>query len=186
MGIDDAKRPAVFLDRDGVINRPIVRDGRPYPPRSVAEFELLPGVPAACEQLKRAGYLLVVATNQPDVGRGTLSRIVVEAIHERMHALLPIDLIKVCYHAGEKYGDVCACRKPRPGLLLEAATDLGIHLPVSFMVGDRWRDIECGRRAGCRTIFVDWGYDEALQGVPDFRAPDLLGAIPFVITPTLP
>ncbi|HEY0793631.1 MAG TPA: HAD family hydrolase [Chthoniobacterales bacterium] len=180
-----ARHPAVFLDRDGVVNRPLIRDGKPYPPRSLEEFELLPGVPAACAQLKRAGYLLVVVTNQPDVGRGTLNRGVVEAIHERMLVLLPIDLIKVCYHAGERFGDTCSCRKPRPGMLLEAAAELRIDLASSFMIGDRWRDMECGRRAGCRTIFIDYGYDEALHRVPDFRAPDLPGAIPFVITPML-
>ena len=178
----NASRRAVFLDRDGVINRPKVINARPYPPESPAEFRLLPGVKDACAQLKAAGYLLVVVTNQPDVGRGTLERDLVEAIHDDMRRLLPVDLVKVCYHAGERYGQPCDCRKPRPGMLLEAAAEAGIELAASFMVGDRWRDIECGLRAGCRTIFVDWGYDETLKHPPDFRVRSLPEAAQLILT----
>jgi D-glycero-D-manno-heptose 1,7-bisphosphate phosphatase len=178
------ERRAVFLDRDGVINRPVVIDGKPYPPRSPAEFELLPGVTEACSRLRAAGFLLVVVTNQPDVGRGTLDRAIVETIHAEMRRRLPIDLVKVCYHAGEKYGEPCVCRKPKPGMLLEAARELGIDLAMSFMVGDRWRDIDCGKRAGCRTVFIDWNYDEPLREVPDLRAGSLLDAARLLTMPT--
>ena len=167
---------AVFLDRDGVINRPIIVDGKPYPPRKVADFEILPGVAQACAALKKAGYILVVVTNQPDVGRGILKKEIVEAIHETMARQLPIDRIDVCYHAGAEFGELCECRKPRPGMLLAAAEQLAIDLTQSFMIGDRWRDVECGWNAGCRTIFIDRGYPESLRRQPDYRSSDLLAA----------
>ncbi|MBV8378557.1 MAG: HAD family hydrolase [Verrucomicrobia bacterium] len=169
-------RRAIFLDRDGVINRPVVRSGKRYPPSSLAEFEILPGVAEACQDLKGLGFLLVVATNQPDVGRGTLSRDSVESIHRWLLLQLPIDRVMTCYHGGAEYGDPCHCRKPQAGMLLEAAEALKIDLAKSFMIGDRWRDVECGLSAGCKTIFIDWGYEEKLKRDPHFRARDLLGA----------
>ena len=157
---------AVFLDRDGVINRALVRDGKPYPPTSVAEFELLPGVEEACAKLKAAGFLLVVATNQPDVGRGTLPQAALDAIHAEMIQRLPIDRVEVCTHPGQGKSD-CDCRKPKPGMLLRAARELGLDLAQSWMVGDRWRDIDCGAAAGVKTVFIDYGYDEQLRARPD-------------------
>ena len=150
-------RPAVFLDRDGVLNAATLRDGRPYPPTSAAEVTILPGVPAALAALRDAGYAIVVVTNQPDVARGTRTRAGIEAIHARLRAELPVDAIYCCFHDD---GDECACRKPRPGLLLEAARELSLDLAASFMVGDRWRDTEAGAAVGCRTAFVDHGYAE--------------------------
>jgi D-glycero-D-manno-heptose 1,7-bisphosphate phosphatase len=175
-GTSPAPRRAIFLDRDGVINRPLIRDGKPFPPVSVDEFEILSGVTEACEALKRLGFLLVVATNQPDVGRGTLVREEVETVHRWLLQQLPIDCLMVCFHGGAAFGDPCACRKPQPGMLLEAAEALKIDLAKSFMIGDRWRDVDCGFNAGCQTIFIDWGYEEKLNRDPDFRARDLLGA----------
>lgn len=173
-------RRAVFLDRDGVINRALERDGKPYPPRSLDEFEILPGVSEACERLKRAGYLLIVATNQPDVGRGTLGQGTVEALHAFMRGRLPIDRVEVCYHPGRGKSD-CDCRKPRPGMLLRAANDLKVDLHRSWMIGDRWRDVDCGHAAGCRTVFIDRGYLEELRQAPDFRARSLLEAAEIVL-----
>lgn len=164
MGIDSGLRRAVFLDRDGVINRAAVRDGKPYPPATVAGVDVLPGVAPALARLKAAGYLLIVVTNQPDVARGTQSRETVEAIHARLASLLPIDEFRACYHDDK---DACSCRKPKPGLILEAARDCGVDLGASTMVGDRWRDIEAGRRAGCATVFVDQGYAERGPEGPD-------------------
>ena len=168
-------RRAVFLDRDGVINQPKVVNGKPYPPASCEEFILLPGVPEACQRLKAAGWLLVVATNQPDVGRGTLPRQTVEAIHARMLAALPIDRVEVCYDPGGSQPPN-EDRKPRPGMLLRAARELGIDLARSYMVGDRWRDIDCGAAAGCATLFIDYGYDEPLRAQPNHRVKSLLEA----------
>ena len=170
---------AAFLDRDGVINAAVVRDGKPYPPASVAEFALLPGVEEACAALKAAGFLLVVATNQPDVGRGTQRREDVEAMHAKMCAALPIDRVEVCYDPGQ--GQPSEFRKPAPGMLLRAARELGIDLAASWMIGDRWRDIDCGTAAGCRTIFIDYGYDEQLRAQPDFRASSLRAAAAIVL-----
>jgi D-glycero-D-manno-heptose 1,7-bisphosphate phosphatase len=163
VGIDNGRR-AVFLDRDGVINRAVVRDGRPYPPVSAADLEILPGVAEALSRLKAAGFIVIVVTNQPDVARGTQSRETVEAIHAKLASLLPIDEFRVCYHDDN---DRCGCRKPKPGLLVEAAAARGVALSQSVMVGDRWRDIEAGTRAGCRTVFVDYGYAERRPDAPD-------------------
>src|SRR3989344_1897549 len=116
---------AVFLDRDGVINRALVRDGKPYPPTNLSEFELLPDVAVACKKLKEAGFALVIATNQPDVGRGTLSQNIVEAIHTLIRGKLPIDHIEVCYHPGRGLSN-CDCRKPLPGMLIKAASELDL------------------------------------------------------------
>jgi transaldolase len=162
----------VFLDRDGVLNRAIVREGRPYPPATLEELEVLPEVPAALARLRAAGFLLVVVTNQPDVARGEQRREVVDATHARLLAELPLDAIEVCFEDG----DDAPRRKPNPGMLLDAARRLGIDLPRSFLVGDRWRDVEAGRRAGCTTLFVDRGYAESLRSAPDHTVADLAEA----------
>ena len=174
---------AVFLDRDGVINRALERDSKPYPPTTLAEFEILPDVPDACARLKAAGFLLIVTTNQPDVGRGTLKQEVVDSIHAHMVAQLPIDRVEVCFHPGKGLSD-CACRKPKPGMLLQAARELGIDLTQSWMVGDRWRDVDCGYAAGCKTVFIDYGYDEELKQKPDFSARNLGEAADIILART--
>jgi len=173
-------RRAVFLDRDGVLNPPKVIDGKPYPPTSLEDFNLYPEVPEACRQLKEADFLLVVVTNQPDVGRGTLAREVVEAIHAHLCKQLLIDRVEVSYDSGQE-NPPSEFRKPRPGMLLRAARELGIDLKKSFMVGDRWRDIDCGHAAGCTTIFVDRGYREALRQPPHFRASNLAEAAQIIL-----
>ncbi len=179
MGIDRGIRRAVFLDRDGVINRAIVRDGKPYPPAADEDVEILPGVREAIQQLKAAGYLLVVVTNQPDVSRGTQSRAAVEAIHARLASELPIDEFRACYHDD---GDACACRKPKPGLILDAARAHGVDLRASVMVGDRWRDVEAGRRAGCATVFLDYGYAERRPDEPDAVVGSLAEAAEWILS----
>jgi D-glycero-D-manno-heptose 1,7-bisphosphate phosphatase len=165
-----AFRRAVFLDRDGTLNRQIIREGRPFPPTNLDQFALFPGVPAACAQLADAGFALVVATNQPDVGRGTQSRAMIEAMHARLRQWVPqIEHIEVCYASGlDKSGPPDRRRKPEPGMLLDAALALDLDLSRSWMIGDRWRDIDCGQRAGVRTVFIDFGYDEELRTPPDF------------------
>lgn len=171
---------AVFLDRDGVINQPITRDGFPYAPTSLAEFVLIPGVKEACRHLKEAGFLLVVATNQPDVGRGELDQAVVESIHAHMRAELPIDQVEVCYDSG-RGKEPSPDRKPAPGMLLRAARDLSIDLSRSFMVGDRWRDVDCGHAAGCTTVWIDYGYTEKLRQQPDYTVHNLTDAIEVIL-----
>ena len=173
-------RRAVFLDRDGVINRALTHDGKPYPPTTLEEFEILPGVVEACARLKQAGFLLVVATNQPDVGRGTLAQSTVESLHEHLRQKVALDRIDVCYHPGKGASD-CDCRKPKPGMLLRAAKELDIDLAQSWMVGDRWRDIDAGHAAGCRTILIDYSYDEALRQEPDHRVNTLREAADIIL-----
>jgi D-glycero-D-manno-heptose 1,7-bisphosphate phosphatase len=177
---NDEFNRGVFLDRDGVINRALLRDGKPYAPDSLADFEILPGVSEACAKLKFAGFLLIVATNQPDVGRGTMKQETVQAIHAYMCRALPIDRVEVSYDSGDEQPP-SEFRKPRPGMLLRAARELGIALGRSFMVGDRWRDIDCGHAAGCKTILIDYGYAEDLRQPPDFRAKSLLEAADIIL-----
>jgi len=171
----------VFLDRDGVINRALLRDGLPYPPATLEEFQLVDAAAETCRRLKTAGFLLVIATNQPDVGRGTQRREVIEQMHSQILRELPIDRIEVCYDAGDAPSEF---RKPAPGMLRSAARELGIDLTRSFMVGDRWRDIDCGHAAGCTTILIDYGYREALRQPPDYRVKTLPEAANVVLAAT--
>jgi D-glycero-D-manno-heptose 1,7-bisphosphate phosphatase len=166
-------RRAVFLDRDGVINRALVREGRPYPPQRLDELELLPGVVDAAISLRAAGFVLVVVTNQPDLARGIQRREVVEAMHERIRYLVPVHGFKVCDHGD---AECCSCRKPRPGMLLEAAAEWSLDLRRSYMVGDRWRDVSAGRAAGCRTFLVGDGSGESFADAPDAVVGSLLEA----------
>ncbi len=155
---------AVFLDRDGVINANLERNGKPVAATTLAEFRILPGVVEAARRLKEAGFLLVVVTNQPDVATGRTPKATMEAMHAEIRRLMPIDDFMVCIHTD---ADNCSCRKPKPGLLLDAATRHGIDLRSSYFVGDRWKDVEAGKAAGCRTIFVDYGYVQDQPAVPD-------------------
>jgi D-glycero-D-manno-heptose 1,7-bisphosphate phosphatase len=147
---------AVFADRDGVLCANMMRDGRPVAPTRLEDFRLLPGVEESVRALKSAGYLVIVVTNQPDVGTGRTPRAIVEAMHNIIRSQLHVDDIKVCFHTN---ADNCTCRKPKPGMLLEAAAERGIDLPASYIVGDRWSDVVAGQEAGCATIFVDYGYE---------------------------
>jgi len=177
-----ALRPAVFLDRDGVLNVQLVRDGMPYAPEKLEDFQLYEGAAAACRALKAAGFSLVVATNQPDVGRGTQAQAVVEAMHAKLQKLLPeIARIEVCYAPGRAGDAPDPRRKPEPGMLLDATRGLGLDLARSWMVGDRWRDIDCGKRAGVRTVFIDFGYAEKLQSPPDFTVKSFADAARIIL-----
>lgn len=173
------KRRAVFLDRDGVLNRAMIRNGKPYPPANVGEVEILPGVLDALTSLKSGGFTLVVVSNQPDVKRGTASQGVVEAINAYLAQRLPIDRFFMCYHDSD---DNCDCRKPRPGMLLRASREFEINLADSFMVGDRWRDVEAGASVGCKTFFINCGYNEAQPMAPTFRVSSLLEAASIILS----
>jgi D-glycero-D-manno-heptose 1,7-bisphosphate phosphatase len=166
-------RRAVFLDRDGVLNRTSVRDGVPYPPADAEEVEVLAGVPEALILLEQHRLLLIVITNQPDVARGIQTRATVERINQRLREQLPLDAILTCYH---DTADGCDCRKPRPGMLIQAADMYGIDLRHSFMVGDRWSDVAAGQAAGCRTFLLDVPYNQRHLCTPDYMAASLLEA----------
>lgn len=171
-------RRAVFLDRDGVLNRSMVRGGRPYPPDTLSDFEILPGVKEACERLKAADYLLIVATNQPDVKKGLQKVEVVELFHSILLEALPLDDIKTCFDldAPDNFR-----YKPKPGMLLEAAAEWDIDLSQSFMVGDRWRDVGAGKAAGCKTIFIEYGYEERRPDDPDHAVRSLAQAADIIL-----
>jgi len=176
--VSAGSRRAVFLDRDGVINRAIVREGRPYAPETLEALEILPGVCEALDRLRGAGFLNIVVTNQPDVGAGKVARDVVAAMHEHLLKKLPLDAIKVCYHVE---ADHCACRKPRPGMLIEAAGELDVNLSASFLVGDRWRDVAAGQRAGCKCFFVDYRYSEKRPEKPYLAVNSVAEAVNFIL-----
>jgi len=172
---------AVFLDRDGVLNEAVARPGVPFGnPRSLDELRIAPGAAAALQRLADAGFLLLGVTNQPEVPRGTTSRESVEAINGRLLAELPLHAFFVCWHDD---ADACVCRKPKPGLILDAVHQYGIDTGASFMVGDRWKDIEAGRAAGCRTVLLDQGWAE-MDGrpAPDATVGSLVRAVDWILS----
>jgi D-glycero-D-manno-heptose 1,7-bisphosphate phosphatase len=170
--------PAVFLDRDGVLNRPVLRDGRPHPPESVEDLAVYPDATASLRRLKAVGFALVVVTNQPDVARGLQRAEVVHQINRELcQRIDDLTAVYVCFHDDV---DGCHCRKPAPGLLLDAAHDLGLDLSRSFMVGDRWRDVEAGRRAGCRTVYIDRQYSEPSPENADLVTGSLADAVSWI------
>jgi D-glycero-D-manno-heptose 1,7-bisphosphate phosphatase len=176
---DDMRQKAVFLDRDGVLNNSIVKNGKPYPPATLAELRTSVDVLPALTQLKSEGYLLIGITNQPDVARGTTLRSMVEAINAALMHQFPLNEIRVCYHDDH---DNCTCRKPLPGLLFQAANDYEIDLEQSFMIGDRWKDIEAGQQAGCKTIWLNYQYEEKQPNPPaNFTTTTLLEASNWIL-----
>jgi D-glycero-D-manno-heptose 1,7-bisphosphate phosphatase len=178
-----ALRPAVFLDRDGTLNVQAVRGGTPYAPTRLEEFRLIDGAADGCRALKAAGYTLVVATNQPDVGRGEVAREVIESMHAVLLQLIPeIERIEVCYDPGR--GEKSLRRKPEPGMLLDAAAALGIDLPRSWMIGDRWKDVVCGQRAGVKTVFIDYGYSDESKSTADHTVKTFQQAVAVVLGAT--
>jgi D-glycero-D-manno-heptose 1,7-bisphosphate phosphatase len=168
----------VFLDRDGVLNRSFPEGTTTRPPRSVAELELLPGVPQALGRLRAAGFVLVVVTNQPDVARGKLDRATAEAISARVTAQLPVLDCFACYH---DTADKCPCRKPKPGLLLAAAQKWDLDLTSAFLIGDRWSDIVAADAAGCTGVLIETPDSHAERCNPDHRAADITGAVDWIL-----
>lgn len=179
IGLTEGKPRAVFLDRDGVLNQPVIRDGKPYPPATAAETVLVENASESLFRLKELHFLLIVVTNQPDVRRGTTAREAVEEIHQLLMNELPLTEIVACFHDDE---DECTCRKPLPGMLLDAAARYGISLQDSYLVGDRWRDIDAGAAAGCMTILIDYGYNErSSTHTPDTHVCSLTQAVDWIV-----
>jgi D-glycero-D-manno-heptose 1,7-bisphosphate phosphatase len=173
-----AASKAVFLDRDGVLNEAPLRQGKPYSPMTLAEVIVPPGVPTALDRLRHGGFRLIMVTNQPNIARGSQSREEVYAINQYLQERLRLDAAEVCEHDD---ADNCDCRKPKPGMLLRAAARDNIALPASFLVGDRWRDVEAGHRAGCRTILVGNGYGETPLSDPDVVVSTLSEAATWIL-----
>lgn len=174
----DRNRPCVFFDRDGVLIEAVVKLNKPYPATDVASMQIVASAPDDVARLRAAGFLNIVITNQPDVRRGKQTVVVVEEMHRALGATVPVDAVLACYHDD---ADGCDCRKPEIGLLLQAADRFGIDLGRSFVVGDRWRDIEAGRRASCRTVLIDFNYDERQAVEPDIRVHSLREAVDWIL-----
>ena len=170
------KRKAVFLDRDGVLNKPIIREGRSFAPKTLEEFNLIEGATDAVNRLNEAGYLTIVVTNQKDVGTGDLDAIILDRMHKKLRSAMSLDAILVCTCVDE-----CWCYKPNPGMFREAEKKFNIDLRSSFMVGDRWRDIDAGYNIGCTTIFIDWGYTEGLKRQPNFTVNSIFEAASLIL-----
>lgn len=168
---------AIFLDRDGVLNKPIIINGMPHSPKNLSETELLFGVKEACQQLINSGFLLICVTNQPNVSRGIQTIETINEINNWIKINLRLHSIRTCFHDND---DNCLCRKPKPGLLISAANDYNIDFTKSFMVGDRWRDIDAGSVVGCKTIFIDHNYNEP-KPKSDYTFLSLFDAIPTIL-----
>ncbi|MCI0419668.1 MAG: HAD family hydrolase [Acidobacteria bacterium] len=176
-------RRAFCLDRDGVINAVVTCEGRLTSPRTDEEFQILPRVSEAIRQMQSAGFLVIVVTNQPEISRGLVERETVDRFHSRIRSELAIDDIRVCYHDTE---DRCSCRKPEPGLLVASAKQWNIRLGQSFLVGDREKDIEAGRRAGCTTMLIRAPYNQGPAATPDFLVESLDHAVKIALEQTSP
>ncbi|NQW10028.1 MAG: HAD family hydrolase [Alphaproteobacteria bacterium] len=172
------KRRAVFLDRDGVLVRTEVRDGKPYAALTLDDYEILPEAPAAVAALKRAGFATVVVTNQPELARGNVDSATLTAMHDRLRAAMPIDAVYVCPHDS---AEGCGCRKPAPGMLRQAAADLDLDFASSYMIGDRWRDVGAGRAVGCVTVLIERGYTEPERLEPDISVADMAAAVAAIL-----
>jgi D-sedoheptulose 7-phosphate isomerase len=177
--LEKRQRRAVFFDRDGVLSNVVIRNGKPYPPAAPSEFLILPDTAASLARLKARDFLLFVVTNQPDVARGQQTRDNVEVMNRRLRKELPLDDVFTCFHDD---ADACDCRKPRPGLMTRAAEQYGIDLSRSYLAGDRWRDIDAGANAGCKTILIERGYSEQQPAsVPDVRVKSLTEAVDWIL-----
>ena len=167
-------KKAVFLDRDGVINEAFIKNGQPSSPNSLDELKILPGVKESILRLKKLNFICLVVTNQPDVSRRKIKKKTVIKMNNFLKKVIELDDIFVCYHDDK---DNCNCRKPKPGLLLQAGKKWNLDFKKSFMIGDRWRDIQAGEKVGCKTIYLDYNYKDIKPKNPDFITHKLLNAV---------
>jgi D-glycero-D-manno-heptose 1,7-bisphosphate phosphatase len=169
---------SVFFDRDGIINKALVKNNKPYSPLTVKEFKFTDYIKLGCEALERAGFFLFIVTNQPEISRGNLQQNELNLINLLIYQTLPVKEILVCPHSHE---DLCSCRKPSAKMISDAANSYNIDLKNSWLIGDRWKDIDCGFKAGCKTIFVDYNYDEILKEKPNFIVSSVSSAINIIL-----
>ena len=158
-------RRAVFLDRDGVLNEVDLSDGAPRSPRSLTDLRITREARPAIDELRAAGFALVVVTNQPDVARGTTPRAQVDVVNDHLRFELALDAVYCCVH---DIADDCDCRKPRPGMLHRAALELGLDLASSWLIGDRWVDVAAARAAGVRELLLErpYSWEPTSAGAP--------------------
>ena len=168
---------AIFLDRDGVINNIIVSNGLPLSPLKFEEFKILPGVRESISKLKKLNFFCILVTNQPDVSRGKIKKDTVIKMNEYLKKELSLNDVFACFHDDK---DNCQCRKPKPGLILDATKKWNINLNKSYMIGDRWKDIDAGTVSGCKTIFIDNKYNESIKSKPNYVSKDLFNAVKII------
>jgi D-glycero-D-manno-heptose 1,7-bisphosphate phosphatase len=181
MGVGKVKERAVFLDRDGVINKVILREGKPFSPRRLDQYVLNDGIREAVQQLKNNGFKIIVVSNQPDLARGEITEDILHSMTERLKSEIPIDDIYICPHDDHHK---CSCRKPRPGMLLQAAQKWDIDLTESFLIGDTWKDMEAGKACGCKTILLDACYNQDARC--DLRVKSLSEAASIILEKSKP
>jgi D-glycero-D-manno-heptose 1,7-bisphosphate phosphatase len=172
--INFRNRMAVFLDRDGTLNKAYIEDGLPISPSSLNKFKIIKGVKKSINRLKKLNFLCILITNQPDVFRGKIAKKTVVKMNSYIKKKIKLDDIFVCYHDNEHN---CSCRKPKPGLLFKASKKWKIDLNKSFMIGDRWKDILAGKKVGCKTIFINNNYKNDKKVKADFTFKSLLKAV---------
>lgn len=177
MGINTLNNKAIFLDRDGVLNKSIVKFGKPYPPKSKEELSIPSGVKKGVSILKENGFRLIMITNQPDVSRGKISLKKVEEINQFLSKELKLDDVFCCPHDDK---DMCKCRKPKPGMIIEAVGKWKIDVSKSFLIGDRWKDIEAGKQTNLKTILLDYNYNEK-RTKPDYSCSEFMQAVKIII-----
>lgn len=175
------KHRAVFLDRDGVINKVILKDGKPYSPRKIDEFVINDGIKEVVQHLKERGFKVFIVSNQPDLARGEITQDVLDTMTQKVKSEIPIDDIYICPHDDHHK---CSCRKPRPGMLLQAAQKWGIDLTGSFLIGDTWKDMEAGKACGCKTILLDACYNQDAHC--DLRVKSLSEAVSIILEKSKP
>ena len=164
---------AIFLDRDGVLNKTVIKEKKITSPLNLDELKIVPEAKETLETFKKYGYLLIMVTNQPDIAKNKNTKKNVEEINNFLKNLLNIDDIFVCYHDDK---DFCNCRKPKSGMLIEASKKHNIDLSKSFIIGDRWKDVEAGKNVGCKTIFIDFKYKEKLKSMPNYTITNIADA----------
>ena len=172
------KNKAIFIDRDGVINKVIIRNEKPSSPWKLEEFEIFPEVKECLTAFKEMGFLNIVFTSQPDISRGNLKSEELEKMHKIILEMLPVDEIMVCPHDDK---DNCQCRKPKPGLIIEAAKKWSIDFKKSYVIGDSWKDMGAGRAAGCPTILISKEYNKDLKDY-DFKVKSFKEAVEIIKT----
>lgn len=171
------RKKAIFLDADGVLNKAIIKDGKPVAPINLAELEIPNEVKPCLDKLKAAGYLLICVTNKPDIEDGLMTQPDLDAIIDKMRRYLPIDDIFICYSRNAD------CFKPKPGLILEATHQYDIDLTLSYTIGDRWSDVAAGQNAGTKTIWINRNYIyEKIPNPPaDYTAKSLKEATEWIL-----
>jgi len=173
------KNRCVFLDRDGVINYPLIKNNLPYSPRNMSEIVLYPDLKFNLQLLRQAGFILIIVTNQPDISRGDMT---INELHNIHNFILSkheeIADIYVCIHDDK---DNCNCRKPKHGLLLEACVKYSLSLPNSYIIGDRWKDIQAGNIAGCKSVFINYNYSEKQPTLPFYEVTNLSNAVKYIL-----